>query len=250
MKIRVGANSLSIFLGVGSTDDEKKKSPGAAPDQNNPRGFYVYGHYDSHGSLFYVGKGIDRRAWAMDRHYLWQRYVKHNLGGNFEVRIIADGMSAAAAEELEARLIAEQGNSLVNWANMGRSSDFKLLTRYHALRDANRALIQNTRVLEKIDPESAVRNYKTAIEKTVEYAFMDFEPGLVGQMLSEECSELGRRGEPLAIERLTMCLLKLGRVAEAAEVSEAYFLRYKRDLETDIGNRTKARIEKALARSG
>ena len=65
----------------------------------------------------------------------------------------------------------------------GRTTDYKLLERYHTLRDANRKLINDTKTIEKSDLESAAKNYKTAIEKTGEYAFMDFEHGLVGQLL-------------------------------------------------------------------
>jgi hypothetical protein len=41
--------------------------------------------------------------------------------------------------------------------------------------------------------------------KGSEYAFMDVDHGLVGQLLKDECDELGRCGEPLALKRLTMC---------------------------------------------
>jgi hypothetical protein len=44
-----------------------------------------------------------------------------------------------------------------------------------------------------------------------------------------------------------MCLIKLGRVTEAVEVSAAYFSRYKCDLETQFSERVKPRIDKALA---
>lgn len=253
MKVRFGHNqhmeiAMEIALGADFTDEKNKKPPRATPDQKHPKGFYVYGHYDAKGSLFYVGKGTGSRAWSMDRHDIWFRYVNKNLGGKYEVRIIADGMTADEAEEYEASLTSENGDTLVNWANMGRSSDYKLLDRYHALRDANRKLIQDTKAVEKTDLEAAVRNYKTAIEKTGEYAFMDFEHGLVGQLLKDECDELGRCGEPRALERLTMCLIKLGRVTESVEVSAAYFSRYKRDLETQFAERVKARIANASAR--
>jgi hypothetical protein len=56
-------------------------------------------------------------------------------------------MTADEAEEYEARLTAENGVTLVNWANMGRSTDCKLLDRYNAQRDANRKLIQDTKAV-------------------------------------------------------------------------------------------------------
>ena len=244
MKIRFGPNSLHVSFGDSESGQEP---PRATPDQKKPKGFYVYGHYDAKGSLFYVGKGTGMRAWSMDRHDLWTRYVNKKLGGQFEVNIIADGMSSDEATEFETNLIAENGDTVVNWANMGRSTDYQLLDRYHALRNANRKFIQGTKAAEKTDLEAAVRNYKLAIEKTDGYAFMDVDHGLVGQLLKEECDESGRCGEPLALERLTMCLVKLGRVTEASEASAAYFLRYKRDLETQFAERVKVRIEKALA---
>jgi hypothetical protein len=245
MKIRFGPNSLNISFGDGPIEKEPQH---ATPDQKRPKGFYVYGHYDAKGSLFYVGKGTGRRAWsAGKRHDLWTRYVQRNLAGKFDVKIIADGMSADAAEEYEARLITENGDTVVNWANTGRSHDWQLGERYSALRIANRKLIQETKAAEKVDREIAIKTYKIAIGKAAEYAFMDVEGGLVGQLLKDECDELGRCGEPLALERLTMCLIKLGRVTEAVEVSAAYFSLYKRDLETQFATRVKARIEKALA---
>jgi hypothetical protein len=249
MKLKFGINNLGISLGIDSIDEGGKNVERAAPDQKNPSGYYVYGHYDAKGTLFYVGKGTADRAWSKERHPLWLRYVNKHLDGKYEVRIIADGMTAEGAEEYEATFMAEHGDRLVNWINMGRSTDFNLLDLYHALRDTNRKLIQGTKAIEKTDLESAVKNYKTAIEKTSEYAFMDFEQGLVGQLLKEEHDEFGRNGELEALDRLTLCLIKLGRVTESAEVIAAYFARYKRDLCLKSSEKVKARVNKALAQA-
>jgi hypothetical protein len=120
------------------------------------------------------------------------------------VKILADGMSDDEAEEYEARLITENGDTLVNWVNMGRCTDWELGERRVALRNANRQLIQETKAAEKVDRQAAIKNYKIAIEKAAEYAFMGTQGGLVGQLLKDECDELGRCDEPLALERLTM----------------------------------------------
>ena len=249
MKLNVGINNLGISIGIDSADESGKKVPREAPDQKKPSGYYVYGHYDANGNLFYVGKGTADRGWSKERHPLWLRYVNKHIDGQYEVKIIADGMTSEEAEEYEATFMAKQGDRLVNWVNMGRSTDFKLLDLYHSLRNANRKLIQDTKAVEKTDLEMAAKNYETAIEKTSEYAFMDFEHGLVGQLLTEEDDEFGRNGELAALDRLTLCLLKLGRVTEAAEVSAAYFERYKRDLCLKSSEKVKARVDKALAQA-
>jgi hypothetical protein len=95
----------------------------------------------------------------------------------------------------------------------------------------------------------AVEQYKKAIEKIAEYAFLDFEQGLVGQLLREEAEEFGRNRELEALDRLTLCLIKLGRVSEAAECTASYFSRFKRDLLLKSSEKINKRIEKALNRS-
>jgi len=248
MKTKFDINNLGISISIGAGDTQEKNIGNTNPSQRKPSGFYVYGHYDFNGSIFYVGMGRGKRAWDKDRHPLWVRYVNCHLSGEYEVRIIADSMTAEEAEEFEAKLIAEHGDRLVNWVNMGRSTDFKKLEHYHALRDANRRLIQETKALEKMKPELAVDQYKKAIEKTAEYAFLEFEQGLVGQLLREQANEFGRNGELEALDRLTLCLIKLGRVSEAAEYTTIYFSRFKRDLLLKASEKINKRIEKALHR--
>ncbi len=249
MKMKFDIKNLGISIGVESDDIPTKDSVRVPPDQSKPSGFYVYGHYDLNGSLFYVGKGIGKRAWSKERHPLWGRYVGCHLSGKYEVRIIADSMTTEEAEELEGELIAKYSDHLVNWQNMGRPTDFKLLEHYNALRDANRRLIQETKALENTDPDLATERYKKAIEKTAEYAFLDFEQGLVGQLLREEANELGRNGELEALDRLTLCLIKLGKASEAADHTTAYFSRFKRDLLLKSSEKIKKRIEKASHRA-
>ncbi len=246
MKLKFGINNLGISIGVETDGTPAKDRVRVPPDQAKPSGFYVYGHYDLNGLLFFVGKGTGKRARSKDRHPLWERYVNHHLSGKYEVKIIADSMTAEEAEEHEAELIAKHSDSLVNWQNMGRKTDFKLLEHYHSLRDANRRLIQETKALESTEPGLAVERYKKAIEKTGEYAFLDFEPGLVGQLLREEANELGRNGELEALDRLTLCLIKLGEVSDAADHAASYFSRFKRDLLLKSSEKIKKRIEKAL----
>jgi len=219
-------------------------------DQKNPRKNYVYAHLDSAGRIFYIGKGEGKRAWSTDRHPLWCRYVEKHLNGNYQVRILQDNLSAKDAEKVEAAWIAQYSDTLVNWIDMGRATDFQALEQYHKLRDANRTLIQEAKALEKSNLEEAVAMYVQAIEAIRTYAFISYETGLVGRLLDEETAEVGSSGEIEALDRLTLCLIKLGRTAEAAQHADRYFALYRRDLQLGASERIAKRIKKALGPRG
>ncbi len=84
------------------------------------RGYYVYLHrVELGGEVFYVGKGVGRRAWtAGSRNDDWTRKVEA-LGGRFEVEIVEADLTELEAYELEERLVAEyvaksDGDALTN----------------------------------------------------------------------------------------------------------------------------------------
>ena len=229
------------------------KAPILSPDpeagQENPCRNYVYAHVDAEGRIFYIGKGVRRRAWSRERrHSLWFRYIEKHLGGNFQVRILQDNLSPEEAVEREADWMAKCGSDLVNWVNMGRDTDLQELERFHALRNANRVLIQQGKAMEKSDLERAVAMYIHAIESIREYERICYEKGLIAQLLEEEKAEVGRFGEVEVIDRLTICLIKLGRAEDAARHAESYFAIYRGDLQRAAFMRISKRIEKALAR--
>lgn len=247
MKLTSRLTNLGIELSLHDGGGPKLLKPAADANQENPRRSYVYAHADSAGKIFYIGKGERRRGWSADRHPLWRRYVEKHLGGNYQVRILQDNLSAGKAEEVEAAWVAQCSEDLVNWVNMGRATDFQLLERYHELRDANRSLIQEAKAIEKRDFVQAVKMYVQAIEAIPGYAFINYEKGLAGQLLGEEADELGRSGEIEALDRLTMCLIKVKRPAEASEQAKSYFAIYRRDLQMAASQRIAKRIEKAPA---
>lgn len=234
--------------GIHIKEKESDKIPcrSTTANQINPSGCYVYAHEDNSGNIFYIGKGTGSRAWSKDRHPLWHRYVNNHLHNEYNITILEENLSSAEAEEIEGDWITNLGSSLVNWVNYGRETDFETLERFHILRNANKQLISEARLVEAKDLNMAADMYSKAIAAIQSYATIEYEGGLVGKLLKEESAEAGCFGEIEAIERLTMCLIKLKRVKEAAQIMESYFKLYAGDFNSAAAARIKKRIEKAL----
>jgi len=249
-KLRLETRITNSGITLAITDQERARlEPAPNTPQTRPRGFYVYGHRKADGTIFYIGKGTDRRAWSEDRHPTWHRYVEKHLRGWHSVVILQDDLTEAEAEELESEWIAQESETLVNWINFGRKIDFERNRQLHTLRDANRALIDEAKVTESTDLEKAAAMYIEAIAASGAYANWDDEAGLVGQLLREEREEEGLSGEHTAINRLTMCLVKLGRAEDANFHAARYFEKYAADRKLSAYATISRRIEKALART-
>jgi len=233
---------------IRATNLRRRLEPSPDANQKQPRKHYVYAHTDDSGQYFYIGKGVGRRAWSEDRHSLWHRYVEKHLSGSYQVLILQDNLTAEEAEEAEFVWMEQHSDTLVNWVNMGRDVDLEAVHRYHKLRDANRALIARAKELEKIDLPRAAQMYEHAIAMTREYAFIQYDKGLIGRLLAEEAEETGRYGELEALDRLTLCLIKLGEVRKAARITKEYFATYRGDTTRTMAERITKRVDKAVAR--
>jgi hypothetical protein len=73
------------------------------------RGWYVYQHIDNATKkVFYVGKGIGRRAWSDKRNRHWHEYVS-NLTDGYTVEIVKDDLSDLESIALEIEIIEQHG---------------------------------------------------------------------------------------------------------------------------------------------
>ncbi|MCX5825168.1 MAG: hypothetical protein NTY86_17170 [Deltaproteobacteria bacterium] len=222
--------------------------PAIDADQKHPRRYYVYAHLDSSGQIFYIGKGTGRRAWSTVRHPLWSRCVEKHLNGEYKVKILRDNLAAEDIDEVEDAWIAQYSNTVVNLFNVWRDRDFKALAWRNGLRDELFNLMRRAKAIKKVDLEKAIFMYFEAMEAIKSFAFITCEGGLVGQLLNEEAEELGVCGKVDVLNRLTICLIKLGRPEEAARHTEKYFELYRRDLQFGAAKRITERVSKALAR--
>jgi hypothetical protein len=214
MKIVISPTGITESIAPGDID------PSLEP---HGRVFYVYVHRDKTGNVFYVGKGQGHRAWSLERHPIWHHYVQTRLHGEYDVEIVRSNLLNSEAEELEGELVNQYGEHLVNWFNTGRQFDYEALERFHALRDPNKQFVAETRPLEKTDPHQAVERYQQAMRRMYEYESIVRERGLVAQLMSELG---GPAGDNTILDRLTLCLCKLGRTDEAMAIANKYYAHF------------------------
>jgi hypothetical protein len=100
--------------------------------------------------------------------------------------------------------------------------------RLHSLRAANRLFLADTKPYEFSDPGTAVERYRKALVNLREYA---------GHT---------RLGEPVILDRLTLCLMALGRLDDARTEADRYFAEYPFDRDGTIGERILKRLEGRL----
>jgi hypothetical protein len=249
MKLWPGVTSQGMYIRLGG-ESPPPLQPSPAASQTAPKRYYVYGHYTEQDVLFYIGKGIGRRAWGSHRHPLWRRYVEKHLHGKYSVVVLVDDLSSTEAEEIESEWIAQKSGTLVNWIDLGRKTDFAAIERRGQLRRANLDLVEHARNLEKSDLHQAVILYQQALDRIDAYASIQPELGLIGRLLDEERQEVGISGEWEVLDRLTLCLCRSDRGPEAATAARDYFAKYRADERLVLATRIKKRVAKAASSRG
>jgi len=214
--------------GVSGLTSTHVGQPGSR-DRDSGERYYVYLHRDPNGDVFYVGKGTKDRAWRESgRHEVWCRYVEH-FDGQYEVEIVQDDLNEGSAESLEDDLMREYGGQLINWFNFHRTGDWAAYEEYWSRRTANTEYVKETKTMEAADPEECVRRYRKALAEMIDYekAALD-DPtryenytGTAGDVYSSWFRD-NACGDWLILDRLTLCLKKLGREAEIRSLVRRY----------------------------
>lgn len=84
---------------------------------------HVWLHVDAEGDPFYVGRGRGAYAWEVNCGPAWEWYVRHRLGGSYEVSIQAHSLTDTKSEQLLEGLLANYADKLLNRVNFHRRFD-------------------------------------------------------------------------------------------------------------------------------
>jgi hypothetical protein len=114
--------------------------------------------------------------------------------------------------------------------------NYERIEEYHRLRNANRETVERTRALERQDPSAAADAYLGALDAMRAYERMAAEERLFPRL--EQTGDVG------ILDRLTLCLIKASRDAEAVAIADEYFDAFPVALEGTTGRAIKARIDK------
>ena len=144
---------------------------------------------------------LARRAWpGLPSHRLVDLAKIGNLSDDDTHRALGDCKRAVV---IFASAVGEIGEE-IRWSY--RQRDWREYVKYHEARDPNRAFFSETRPLEASDPAQAVIRYNESMVRMYEYE------KLIG----------GRTGDDHILDRLTLCLWRLGRYRELIDSVEHF----------------------------
>lgn len=200
------------LLGQGT---ESFEAPTRAQLQKDAR-CYVYVHQDFGGRVFYVGKGTRDRAWSGDRDAVWNRYVQTRIKGQYEVRIIAHGLTEEEALQCEEQLMAELSDQVVNRQNMGRAIDIHVHNQFTAINQQRDD--EYAKGTACTDPAEKIRRFRHAMELHLAASRMCSETGIFGELI-RELPPIGHMG---LLDSLVRAYIDLNDAQGAAAALDEY----------------------------
>lgn len=211
-------------------------------NQTKPIKNYVYAHLNSK-DVFYIGKGVRNRAWSKDRQYWWKWYVDTKLKDSYKVIIIKDNLTSIEAEDFEWQLIERYSQKLLNHVKPDMEFDNKASDKLVSTLNNIKKSEVKAKKLESTDLNESVVIYKKCLDDLNKIKNINPDGSFLGVIKEEESLANGFSGRLFLIDRLTICLKKLGKLAEAKEVSIQYFYNFKKDQSKSVAKKIAKRVK-------
>lgn len=116
------------------------------------------------------------------------------------------------------------------------------LDEYWTIRRASDELAAAAKVFEGVDPDRAVEQYRQALAKSIEAETLSTSRAIFP-------GDDPDNRHVNVLDRLTLCLIRRSRTAEASDAVASYFARFPAVKSTKVGVAIVKRIEKATARN-
>jgi hypothetical protein len=207
-----------------------------------PGPFYVYVHRDNAGTVFYVGKGTEQRAYSLDRQPEWHEYVSMRSGGKFSVEILRDNISEDDALLMEDALMAQHATTIINRQNIHAPyAPAKMASYAEAARSYDHHL---KRAIELVKKGALVEAF-TEFENAYLVYFDVVKNSDYGLGARQQLSTAQFNFHPHRLADLyTKALAKAGRHRELIAFAERYFRDY-----GDASNPTEQALGKRMERA-
>ena len=120
--------------------------------------------------------------------------------------------------------------------------DYDAVGEYHRLNKANREFVKETRALERSEPTEAVGRYRRAITALCECRDLARTKGIEAYGLTLN------QTDATPIDRLTRCLLKMGKTDEASSELEKFVEAFPNAREMTLVKTVRERVNRAQGR--
>jgi DNA polymerase-3 subunit alpha (Gram-positive type) len=127
----------------------------------------------------------------------------------------------------------------------GRRLDHNNNAQYHGMRSSAKLLQQEAKTAEATDIEQAIYGYRSALKLHIESAKVQI---YVAVRKDNTQSLFPESGDIECLNRLTLCMCKVGRADEAQSAIDDYLSAFPKDAELKTAEQVRRRVEKALAK--
>lgn len=209
-------------------------------------GHYVYAHRDISGNIFYIGKGSGEYAWSWERPASWLMYVHLRSQSRFFVQILSYHQSNEEARNRALQLVQRYGPALINSDERVRAVAFTLRADFHAKHEALQSRYNEVKSLEEGHLKEAVEGYTEALHEAINFDQVMKNNALPTELLLRRERTTLTKVLLLILDRLTLCLRKLGDQEGMANAITDFEKRYPELSET---HRQMAVIRRRVGRS-
>ena len=188
----------------------------------------VYLHKKINGEIYFVGIDFPDLRFSKNPPFYWKEYTENELQGKYEVELLVENVSKEVASEIKERVLELYADDLINTVNFNRKFDLEKFEVYSSALKTYETLKALAIFNEKNgDTQSAAGGYMNAYAAYIKAMnSRNYDAG-------EQYLKAHSPPPPSQlVDRLSLCLLKLGRNRELVDFGARYLSYFTRKTRT------------------